>query len=91
VSDVDEHIHFLRGLFDETSESGERCNEIADILSRLRAELAQRTLERDEARRELCHYKFRSVMDEFPDADTAPQIIAENRGWDCFDAKEAKP
>jgi hypothetical protein len=40
VSDVDEHIYFLRGLFDETSESGERCNEIADILSRLRAELA---------------------------------------------------
>ena len=40
MSDVDEHIYFLRGLFDETSESGERCNEIADILSRLRAELA---------------------------------------------------
>jgi len=40
MSDVDEHIHFLRGLFDETSESGERCNEIADILSRLRADLA---------------------------------------------------
>jgi hypothetical protein len=27
-------------------------------------------------------------MDEFPDADTAPQVIAENRGWDCF--KEVK-
>jgi hypothetical protein len=40
MSDVDEHIYFLRGLFDETSESGERCNEIAYILSRLRAEVA---------------------------------------------------
>lgn len=39
MSDVDEHIYFLRGLFDETSESGERCNEIADILSRFLAAL----------------------------------------------------
>ncbi len=39
MSNVDEHIYFLRFLFDETSESGERCDEIADILSRFRAEL----------------------------------------------------
>ena len=45
--------------------------------------------ERDEARRELCHYKYRSIMDECPDANTAPQLIARNRGWDCFE--EAKP
>jgi hypothetical protein len=45
VSNVDEHIYFLRFLFDETSESGERCDEIADILSRFRAELAQRITE----------------------------------------------
>jgi uncharacterized small protein (DUF1192 family) len=63
----------------------------------LRAELAQRTAEvakataeRDEARRELCHYKYRSIMDECPDANTAPQLIARNRGWDCFDAKEGQ-
>jgi hypothetical protein len=51
----------------------------------LRADLARVTAERDEARREVCHYKFRSIMDDFPDADTAPQVIAENRGWDCFE------
>ena len=50
----------------------------------LERELAQRTAERDEARRELCHYKYRSIMDECPDAITAPQLIARNRGWDCF-------
>jgi hypothetical protein len=64
--------------------------EAADEIDRLRADLAQRRLERDEARRELCHYKCRSIMDECPDANTAPQLIARNRGWDCFE-KKAKP
>jgi hypothetical protein len=58
-------------------------------LNAANAALAQRTAERDEARRELCHYKCRSIMDECPDAITAPQLIARNRGWDCFE--EAKP
>ncbi len=66
-------------------ESGKVCSDFARELER---ELAKATAQRDEARRELCHYKFRSIMDEFPDADTAPQVIAENRGWDCF--KEVK-
>jgi hypothetical protein len=64
MSNVDEHIHFLRGLFDETSESGERCNEIADILSRLRADLAQRTAEN--AR----------LTADFVDRDIKAQVLA---------------
>ena len=55
----------------------------ADELDRLRAELAQRTAERDEARRELC-----LVLGGF---DTTRALrIAEHRGWNCFDGKEAK-
>jgi len=81
MSNVDEHIHFLRGLFDETSESGEQCNEIADILSRLRAELARVTAERNEARREVC-------FDYGPMAEAL--AAAKRRGWDCFDAKEER-
>ena len=65
----------------------EWMEEVAAALRALLYENAALKAERDEARRELCHYKFRSIMDEFPDADTAPQIIAENRGWKCFGAK----
>jgi hypothetical protein len=99
MSNVDEHIHFLRGLFDETSESGEQCNEIADILSRLRADLARVTAERDEARRALC---MSEAIDRLHDAHPNEPIsrcasirianeIAVDRGWDCFDAKEGNP
>jgi hypothetical protein len=97
VSDVDEHIHFLRGLFDETSESGERCNEIADILSRLRADLAQRTAERDEARRSACAFKARYLesIDGFPlptddEIGIKTRAIARRMGWDCFHATEGE-
>jgi hypothetical protein len=44
---------------------------LADI-DRLRAELAQRTAERDEARRELCIEHL------------SPEAEARRRGWDCF-------
>jgi hypothetical protein len=53
----------------------------------LKADLAARTVERDDARRELC-----LVLGGF---DTTRALrIAEHRGhrgWNCFDAKEAKP
>jgi hypothetical protein len=41
-------------------------------IDRLRAELAQRTAERDEARRELCIEHL------------SPEAEARRRGWDCF-------
>jgi uncharacterized small protein (DUF1192 family) len=50
-------------------------------IDRLRAELAQRTAERDEARREVC-------FDYGPMAEAL--AAAKRRGWDCFE-KEAKP
>jgi len=48
----------------------------------LRADLAQRTAERDEARREVCELLARSMK--------GPMEIAADRGWDCFE-KEAQP
>jgi uncharacterized small protein (DUF1192 family) len=55
-------------------------DEAADEIDRLRAEVAARTAERDEARR-LAWSAFgirgRSMLIDL--------------GWDCFDAKEVKP
>ena len=50
----------------------------AKEIESLRAELAKRTEERDEARRELCRRQRRSVV--FDDA----LAEANRRGWDCF-------
>jgi beta-glucosidase-like glycosyl hydrolase len=55
-------------------------------ISRVRlAELAQRTAERDEARREVCELRA-----DLRSTRTSPKEIAEDRGWDCFDAKEVE-
>jgi hypothetical protein len=59
-------------------------DEAADEIESLRAENAQLTAERDEARRELCQATAFGRHDSAEDA-------AAYRGWDCFDAKEAKP
>jgi len=64
----------------------------------LLAELAQRTADRDEARRKICHSE---AIDRLHDAHPNEPIsrcasirianeIAVDRGWDCFE-KEAKP
>jgi hypothetical protein len=52
----------------------------------LRAELAQRTAERDEARREICNGVARRNLPS--DFDRMRLRYATERGWDCFDAKE---
>jgi hypothetical protein len=49
----------------------------------LRAELAQRTAERDEARRDWC-YAIEFGHDER--AEERARLL----GWDCFDAKEER-
>jgi hypothetical protein len=54
-------------------------------ITRLRADLAQRTAERDEARREACALRVLCTTT----SKNCEQIAAE-RGWDCFDAKEGK-
>ena len=59
-----------------------------DELIRLRAELTERTAERDDAREMYCREAARhsvcrrSIMDA--------RTIAKMNGWNCFDAKEAK-
>lgn len=54
----------------------------AKEIESLRAELAKRTDERDEARREICQLKGTVRWNHyFPHFD--PKGYAENRGWDC--------
>jgi hypothetical protein len=64
----------------------------ADFARKLERELAQRTAERDEARREVCvsvaELLYHDQPDEMTSAFRARKIAAE-RGWDCF--KEVKP
>jgi hypothetical protein len=50
-------------------------------IERLNADLATRTAERDEARREVC-YAYGSRAETL--------AAAERRGWNCFDAKEVQ-
>ncbi len=52
----------------------------------LRAEVATLKAERDEARWEIC--ELRADLRVNP---TFKRQVAAERGWDCFDAKEAKP
>jgi hypothetical protein len=76
----------LRGslFFVETvvSESLER------ELNAAKAEVAQRTAERDEARRELCELRSRLGADYYVPS-LNPEGYAKARGWDCFDAPHA--
>jgi hypothetical protein len=83
MSDTDE-IARLRALWCE--EKSKSMTFYAEV-ERLRADLAQRTVEvakanaeRDEARREVC-YGYGS--------QERAMLAAERRGWDCFDAPHA--
>jgi hypothetical protein len=51
----------------------------ADFARELERELAQRTAERDEARREICW--LRADLRVNP---TCKRQVAAERGWDCF-------
>jgi hypothetical protein len=62
----------------------------ADFARQLERDLAQRTAERDEARREYCKARYREERVDLRSTPTQPQVIAANRGWDCFDAKEGE-
>jgi hypothetical protein len=64
----------------------------------LRADLAQRTAERDEARRALCvsqavDYLCETNPDEpisYGESRRIASEFAAEHGWDCFDAKEGE-
>jgi hypothetical protein len=69
-----------------------------DEIIHLRAELAQRTAERDEARRDCCAFEGilrfnnahpKGIISQEATLRRANEIAAE-RGWDCFDAKEER-
>jgi hypothetical protein len=60
----------------------------ANEITRLRADLAQRTAERDEARLEICEREAREnwIVGESPEGVVinTPEREARLRGWDCF-------
>jgi hypothetical protein len=63
----------------------ERLRWLERELAQRTAEVAKAEAERDEARREYCEARadLRSLR-----PPTSPKVIAANRGWDCFDAKD---
>ena len=73
-------------------------DDAANEIDRLRADLAQRTAERDEARRMACvsearYQEERSCPLDIPREEWIhrdARIIAAERGWDCF-KEEVKP
>jgi len=65
-------------------------NRLKSDLNAANADLAQRTAERDEARREYCEARYREERVDLRSTPTLPVDIADNRGWDCFDAKEGQ-
>lgn len=54
-------------------------------------DLARVTAERDEARRLYCEERYLAERADLRSTPTSPEVIAANRGWDCYDAKEGKP
>ena len=88
MSETSKAIHDLTKLIghyhiQEVKLSTERCDY---YLTHLLAIVA----ERDEARREYCKARYREERADLRSTPTSPEEIAEDRGWDCFDAKEAK-
>ena len=66
--------------------------ELQQEITRLRADLAQRTAERDEARRIACDADAAYRMNGWSDQQYHPSLarqIATERGWNCF-AEEPK-
>jgi hypothetical protein len=63
------------------------ARELERELNAAKAELAQRTAERDKTRRLYCIEMSRQSSD--PKRFT-PERSAKERGWDCFDAKEGR-
>ncbi len=75
----------LERIMDYDTCSDYDIDEAAEEIKRLRAELAQRTAERDKTRRLYCIEMSRQSLD--PKRFT-PERSAKGRGWDCFDKKQ---
>jgi hypothetical protein len=74
----------LQKCGDERSALEQTVDDLSEENQQLRTDLAHRTAERDEARRDLCN-----LIGGFDVRRS--RRAAKLRGWDCFDAKEAKP
>jgi len=84
MSDIVNRLHIVNRLrFDFRDRDADEVEEMSQEITRLRADLAQRTAERDEARREVCLARSNPWIPEHH------LTVAIERGWDCF--KEAKP
>jgi hypothetical protein len=65
------------------------AEELERDLAQRTAEVAKANAERDEARRLYC--ELIATISQTTSRPTQPLNIANLRGWNCFDAKEAKP
>jgi hypothetical protein len=101
MSDTNDIAQRLRDLW-RTDYSRSLLDSAANEISRLRADLAKRTAERDEARREVCVSEGIDRLQEanpnalisYSESRRVSREIATERGWNCYDLideKEAKP
>jgi hypothetical protein len=78
--------------FDFRDRDADEVEEMSQEITRLRADLAQRTAERDQARRDLClseaiyllHEANPNALISFHECRRIEREIAAERGWDCF-------
>jgi hypothetical protein len=73
--------------FDFRDRDADEVEEMSQEIDRLSADLAQRTAERDEARREVCVSEANLRYDDEPDEMSIAfraRKIATEHGWDCF-------
>jgi hypothetical protein len=82
VASLRDRIALIR---DATGCDGVMLGDLPRKVAALKADLAQRTAERDEARREACALRVLCTT-----TSKNCEQIADERGWDCF-KKEAKP
>jgi uncharacterized protein with von Willebrand factor type A (vWA) domain len=64
------------------------ARELERELAAAKAEVAKANAERDEARRMYCEARYREERADLRSTPTSPHVIADERGWDCFE-KEA--
>jgi len=78
--------------FDFRDRDADEVEEMSQEIDRLSADLAQRTAERDEARRSACGFKARYMDSRIgfspmtdDEVDAKARQIAARMGWDCFE------
>jgi hypothetical protein len=80
-------LHTIALIREAAGCEGVMLAELPSKIATLRADLAKATAELDEARREVC--ELLATISQTTSRPTQPLNIANWRGWNCFDAKEA--